>query len=110
MRTRSRQPGVVATELSNRITLEETREGVQHLFGQAEVAAGDIAEIITFGLRPYGVTACGGRRLLAGASLPHSRGLPSASPAFGLSDRCGEASCSVSVRVLGWMCMRVRWW
>jgi len=42
------EPGVVATELPDHITHEETRQGVQRLYGQAEVTAGDVAEVITF--------------------------------------------------------------
>jgi NADP-dependent 3-hydroxy acid dehydrogenase YdfG len=42
------EPGVVATELPNHITHEETRQGVQQLYGQAEVSAGDVAEVIAF--------------------------------------------------------------
>ena len=42
------EPGVVATELPNHITHEETRQGVQQLYGQAEVTADDIAEVIAF--------------------------------------------------------------
>lgn len=44
------EPGVVATELPNHITNAETREGVQQLYNQAEVTAGDIAQIIAFTL------------------------------------------------------------
>jgi NADP-dependent 3-hydroxy acid dehydrogenase YdfG len=44
------EPGVVATELPDHITHPETREGVQQLYGQAEVTAEDIAEIIAFTL------------------------------------------------------------
>ena len=44
------EPGVVATELPNHITHAATREGVQQLYGQAEVTAEDIAEIIAFTL------------------------------------------------------------
>lgn len=44
------EPGVVATELPNHITHAETREGVQQLYNQAEVTAGDIAQIIAFTL------------------------------------------------------------
>jgi NADP-dependent 3-hydroxy acid dehydrogenase YdfG len=44
------EPGVVATELPNHITHEQTRQGVQQLYGQAEVTADDIAEVITFAL------------------------------------------------------------
>jgi NADP-dependent 3-hydroxy acid dehydrogenase YdfG len=44
------EPGVVATELPGHITHEETRQGVQALYDQAEVTAGDIAEIIAFTL------------------------------------------------------------
>ena len=42
------EPGVVATELPNHITHDETRQGVQQLYGQAEVTAADVAEIIAF--------------------------------------------------------------
>jgi NADP-dependent 3-hydroxy acid dehydrogenase YdfG len=42
------EPGVVATELPNHITHEATREGVQQLYGQAEVTVEDIADIIAF--------------------------------------------------------------
>ncbi|MFC7725498.1 SDR family oxidoreductase [Nocardioides sp. GCM10028917] len=42
------EPGVVATELPNHITYDETREGVQQLYDQAEVTAGDVAEVIDF--------------------------------------------------------------
>jgi NADP-dependent 3-hydroxy acid dehydrogenase YdfG len=44
------EPGVVATELPNHITHEETRQGVQALYSQSEVTADDIAEIIAFTL------------------------------------------------------------
>jgi NADP-dependent 3-hydroxy acid dehydrogenase YdfG len=44
------EPGVVATELPNHITHAETKQGVQQLYGQAEVTAADIAEIIVFTL------------------------------------------------------------
>jgi NADP-dependent 3-hydroxy acid dehydrogenase YdfG len=42
------EPGVVATELPNHITHNETRQGVQQLYSQAEVTADDIAEVIGF--------------------------------------------------------------
>jgi NADP-dependent 3-hydroxy acid dehydrogenase YdfG len=42
------EPGVVATELPNHITHDETRQGVQQLYSQAEVTAGDIAQVIAF--------------------------------------------------------------
>jgi NADP-dependent 3-hydroxy acid dehydrogenase YdfG len=42
------EPGVVATELPDHITHAATREGVQQLYGQAEVTAEDIAEVIAF--------------------------------------------------------------
>jgi NADP-dependent 3-hydroxy acid dehydrogenase YdfG len=42
------EPGVVATELPNHITHDETRQGVQQLYSQAEVTADDVAEIIAF--------------------------------------------------------------
>jgi NADP-dependent 3-hydroxy acid dehydrogenase YdfG len=42
------EPGVVATELPGHITHTGTREGVQALYDQAQVSAGDIAEIIAF--------------------------------------------------------------
>jgi len=44
------EPGVVATELPDHITHEETRHGVRQLYGKAEVTADDVAEIITFTL------------------------------------------------------------
>jgi NADP-dependent 3-hydroxy acid dehydrogenase YdfG len=44
------EPGVVATELPDHITHDETRQGVQQLYGQAEVTAEDVAEIIAFTL------------------------------------------------------------
>jgi NADP-dependent 3-hydroxy acid dehydrogenase YdfG len=44
------EPGVVATELPGHITHEETRQGVQAMYDEAEVTAGDIAEIIAFAL------------------------------------------------------------
>jgi NADP-dependent 3-hydroxy acid dehydrogenase YdfG len=44
------EPGVVATELPNHITHEETRQGIQQLYGQAEVTAEDVAEVIAFAL------------------------------------------------------------
>jgi NADP-dependent 3-hydroxy acid dehydrogenase YdfG len=44
------EPGVVATELPDHITHEETRHGVQQLYGKAEVTADDVAEIIAFTL------------------------------------------------------------
>jgi NADP-dependent 3-hydroxy acid dehydrogenase YdfG len=42
------EPGVVATELPNHITHNETRQGVQQLYSLAEVTADDIAEVIGF--------------------------------------------------------------
>jgi NADP-dependent 3-hydroxy acid dehydrogenase YdfG len=42
------EPGVVATELPNHITHAGTRAGVQQLYSQAEVTAGDVAEVIAF--------------------------------------------------------------
>ena len=42
------EPGVVATELPNHITHDETRHGVQQLYDNAEVTADDIADIIGF--------------------------------------------------------------
>jgi NADP-dependent 3-hydroxy acid dehydrogenase YdfG len=42
------EPGVVATELPNHITHNETRQGVQQPYSQAEVTADDIAEVIGF--------------------------------------------------------------
>lgn len=42
------EPGVVATELPNHITHDETREGVQQLYDRAEVTAGDVAEVVDF--------------------------------------------------------------
>jgi NADP-dependent 3-hydroxy acid dehydrogenase YdfG len=42
------EPGVVATELPDHITHDETRQGVQQLYSQAQVTADDIAEVITF--------------------------------------------------------------
>ncbi len=44
------EPGVVATELPTHIPHPETREGVGRLYGQAEVTAEDIAEVIAFTL------------------------------------------------------------
>ena len=44
------EPGVVATELPDHITHDETREGVQAMYDQAEVTAADIAEVIAFTL------------------------------------------------------------
>jgi NADP-dependent 3-hydroxy acid dehydrogenase YdfG len=44
------EPGVVATELPHHITHEETRRSVEQLYGQAEVTADDIAEVIAFTL------------------------------------------------------------
>jgi NADP-dependent 3-hydroxy acid dehydrogenase YdfG len=44
------EPGVVATELPNHITHEGTRQSVQQSYGQAEVTADDIAEVIAFTL------------------------------------------------------------
>jgi NADP-dependent 3-hydroxy acid dehydrogenase YdfG len=42
--------GVVATELPTHITHQETRHSVQQSYGQAEVTADDIAEVIAFTL------------------------------------------------------------
>jgi NADP-dependent 3-hydroxy acid dehydrogenase YdfG len=42
------EPGVVATELPSHIRHEETRQGVQQLYGQAQVSADDIADVIAF--------------------------------------------------------------
>jgi NADP-dependent 3-hydroxy acid dehydrogenase YdfG len=39
---------VVATELPNHITHDETRHGVQQLYSHAEVTADDVAEVIVF--------------------------------------------------------------
>ena len=44
------EPGVVATELPKHITHAETKQGVDQLYSQAEVTAGDIAEVIAFTL------------------------------------------------------------
>ena len=44
------EPGVVATELPNHITHDQTREGVQQLYDKAEVTAADVADIIAFTL------------------------------------------------------------
>jgi NADP-dependent 3-hydroxy acid dehydrogenase YdfG len=44
------EPGVVATELPNHITHDETRAGVKQLYDKAEVTATDVAEIIAFTL------------------------------------------------------------
>ena len=45
------EPGVVATELPDHITHDETRQGVQELYDGAEVTADDVAEVIAFVLR-----------------------------------------------------------
>ena len=42
------EPGVVATELPDRITRDETRKGVQQLYSRAQVTAEYVAEVITF--------------------------------------------------------------
>ncbi len=42
------EPGVVATELPDRITDEQTRQDVQALYSHAQVTADDVAEVITF--------------------------------------------------------------
>jgi hypothetical protein len=42
------EPGAVATELPIHITHGETRQGVEQLYGQIEVTAEDIAEVIAF--------------------------------------------------------------
>jgi NADP-dependent 3-hydroxy acid dehydrogenase YdfG len=42
------EPGVVATGLPARITHAGTRESVRKLYDQAEVTAGDVAEVIAF--------------------------------------------------------------
>lgn len=42
------EPDVVATELPNHITHADTRTGVQQLYGQADVTAEDIADVIGF--------------------------------------------------------------
>jgi len=42
------EPGVVATELPEHITHDETRAGVQELYDGAEVTADDVAEVISF--------------------------------------------------------------
>lgn len=39
---------MVATELPDHITHAHTREGVQQLYDQAQVTAGNIAEVIAF--------------------------------------------------------------
>ena len=44
------EPGVVATELPDHITHEETRHGVRAMYDEAEVTAADIADVITFTL------------------------------------------------------------
>jgi NADP-dependent 3-hydroxy acid dehydrogenase YdfG len=45
------EPGVVATELPDHITHDETRKGVQALYDGAEVTADDVADVISFVLR-----------------------------------------------------------
>jgi NADP-dependent 3-hydroxy acid dehydrogenase YdfG len=45
------EPGVVATELPDHITHDETRKGVQELYDAAEVTADDVAEVMSFVLR-----------------------------------------------------------
>jgi NADP-dependent 3-hydroxy acid dehydrogenase YdfG len=42
------EPGVVATELPEHITHDETRKGVHQLYDAAEVTADDVAEVISF--------------------------------------------------------------
>ncbi len=42
------EPGVVATELPDHITHAGTKQGVQQLYGKAEVTAEDVADIIAF--------------------------------------------------------------
>jgi len=42
------EPGVVATELPDRITHEDTRRSVQQLYSHAEVTPADVAEVIAF--------------------------------------------------------------
>ena len=44
------EPGVVATELPDHITHDETRQGIKAMYSRAEVTADDIAEIIVFTL------------------------------------------------------------
>jgi NADP-dependent 3-hydroxy acid dehydrogenase YdfG len=45
------EPGVVATELPDHITHDETRKGMQELYDGAEVTADDVADVIAFVLR-----------------------------------------------------------
>jgi NADP-dependent 3-hydroxy acid dehydrogenase YdfG len=42
------EPGVVGTELPSHITHAQTKEGVEQLYGQFDVTADDIAEVIAF--------------------------------------------------------------
>lgn len=42
------EPGVVATELPHHITHSETKQAVGQLYDQADVTAGDIADVIDF--------------------------------------------------------------
>jgi NADP-dependent 3-hydroxy acid dehydrogenase YdfG len=43
-------PGAVATELTDHITDEATRQGVEQLYATTAITAGDIAEVIAFAL------------------------------------------------------------
>ncbi|WP_433300390.1 SDR family oxidoreductase [Actinoplanes sp. CA-030573] len=45
------EPGVVATELPGHITHGQTKTAVQQLYSQAQVTAGDIADVIVFALQ-----------------------------------------------------------
>ncbi|WP_433369740.1 SDR family oxidoreductase [Actinoplanes sp. CA-142083] len=45
------EPGVVATELPGHITHGQTKAAVQQLYSQAQVTAGDIADVIVFALQ-----------------------------------------------------------
>jgi NADP-dependent 3-hydroxy acid dehydrogenase YdfG len=42
------EPGAVATELTDHITDEATKQGVEQLYATTAIAAGDIAEVIAF--------------------------------------------------------------
>jgi NADP-dependent 3-hydroxy acid dehydrogenase YdfG len=51
------EPGAVATELPQHITHGETKEGVEALYAETAISAGDIAQIIAFAVsRPHSVS------------------------------------------------------
>ena len=51
------EPGAVATELTDHITHDETKQGVQQFYAATAITADDIAQIIAFAVsRPHSVS------------------------------------------------------